>query len=86
MDPGRRKPGFLFPVGMDGKGSEAPMSENRRQPASNPPPNRAGVTTSARYTEATALGARATKLIHGGILRSAFGETCEAIYMTSGFV
>src|SRR5215510_4426750 len=28
----------------------------------------------------------ATKLVQGGILRSPFGETCEAIYMTSGFV
>jgi len=30
--------------------------------------------------------ARATKLIQGGVMRSAFGETCEAIYMTSGYV
>jgi len=29
---------------------------------------------------------RATKLVQGGILRSSFGETCEAIYMTSGYV
>jgi len=29
---------------------------------------------------------RATKLIQGGVLRSGFGETCEAIYMTSGYV
>jgi len=28
----------------------------------------------------------ATKLVQGGILRSPFGETCEAIYMTSGYV
>jgi O-succinylhomoserine sulfhydrylase len=28
----------------------------------------------------------ATKLVQGGILRSSFGETCEAIYMTSGYV
>ncbi|MEA2782441.1 MAG: O-succinylhomoserine sulfhydrylase [Rhodospirillaceae bacterium] len=28
----------------------------------------------------------ATKLVQGGVLRSAFGETCEGIYMTSGFV
>src|SRR5215510_8882495 len=28
----------------------------------------------------------ATKLVQGGILRSPFGETCEAIYMSSGFV
>jgi O-succinylhomoserine sulfhydrylase len=28
----------------------------------------------------------ATKLVQGGVLRSPFGETCEAIYMTSGYV
>ena len=28
----------------------------------------------------------ATELIHGGTLRSQFGETSEAIYMTQGFV
>ncbi|HEY8012576.1 MAG TPA: O-succinylhomoserine sulfhydrylase [Dongiaceae bacterium] len=28
----------------------------------------------------------ATKLVQGGILRTPFGETCEAIYMTSGYV
>src|SRR5262249_12038049 len=28
----------------------------------------------------------ATKLVQGGILRSPLGETCEAIYMTSGYV
>lgn len=28
----------------------------------------------------------ATKLVHGGTQRSAFGETAEALYMTSGFV
>lgn len=27
-----------------------------------------------------------TRLVRGGTLRSDFGETCEAIYMTSGFV
>ena len=28
----------------------------------------------------------ATKLVHGGTQRSQFGETCEALYMTQGFV
>ena len=28
----------------------------------------------------------ATLLVHGGVNRSAFGETSEAIYLTSGFV
>ncbi len=28
----------------------------------------------------------ATKLVQGGVLRSPLGETCEAIYMTSGYV
>jgi len=28
----------------------------------------------------------ATRLIHGGVTRSAFGETAEALYLTSGFV
>jgi O-succinylhomoserine sulfhydrylase len=28
----------------------------------------------------------ATRLIHGGVARSAFGETAEALYLTSGFV
>ena len=27
-----------------------------------------------------------TQLIRGGLTRSAFGETCEGIFMTSGFV
>lgn len=27
-----------------------------------------------------------TRLVHDGLLRSPFGETCEAIYMTSGYV
>ncbi len=27
-----------------------------------------------------------TRLTHGGVTRSAFGETCEALYLTSGFV
>ena len=27
-----------------------------------------------------------TQLVQGGVLRSPFGETCEAIYMTSGYV
>ena len=26
-----------------------------------------------------------TKLVQGGVHRSPFGETCEALYMTSGF-
>ena len=29
---------------------------------------------------------QATKLIHGGVARSAFGETAEALFLTSGFV
>ena len=28
----------------------------------------------------------ATNLVRGGTWRSEFGETCEAIYLTSGFV
>jgi O-succinylhomoserine sulfhydrylase len=27
-----------------------------------------------------------TKMVHGGTLRSGFGETSEAIYLTQGFV
>ena len=27
-----------------------------------------------------------TLLVHGGVTRSAFGETAEALYLTSGFV
>ena len=27
-----------------------------------------------------------TELVHGGTLRSAFGETSEAMYLTSGFI
>ena len=28
----------------------------------------------------------ATKLVHGGTLRSQYGETSEAIFLTQGFV
>ena len=28
----------------------------------------------------------ATRLVHGGIQRSQFGETAEALYLTSGYV
>ena len=28
----------------------------------------------------------ATQLVRGGLTRSQFGETCEALYLTSGFV
>jgi O-succinylhomoserine sulfhydrylase len=48
------------------------------------PGNKPATTASA---EARTEGwGRATKLVQGGILRSALGETCEAIYMTSGYV
>ena len=84
MDPGLGKPGFLFPVGMNGKGSKAPMSRQTRKQSAAKPARPATAKTRA------AVGAdgwgRATKLIQGGVLRSAFGETCEAIYMTSGYV
>jgi O-succinylhomoserine sulfhydrylase len=34
----------------------------------------------------TAKWRPATQLVRGGLTRSAFGETCEALYLTSGFV
>ncbi|HSY87866.1 MAG TPA: PLP-dependent transferase, partial [Verrucomicrobiae bacterium] len=47
-------------------------------------------TTPATTTPANSRGESdwrlATKLVQGGILRSPVGETCEAIYMTSGYV
>ena len=49
--------------------------QSTRKPAASNPPETRGEGWS-----------RATKLIQGGVLRSAFGETCEAIYMTSGYV
>ena len=49
--------------------------QSTRKPAASNPPE----------TRSEGWG-RATKLIQGGVLRSAFGETCEAIYMTSGYV
>jgi O-succinylhomoserine sulfhydrylase len=49
--------------------------QSTRKPAASDPPETRGEGWS-----------RATKLIQGGVLRSAFGETCEAIYMTSGYV
>src|SRR5438045_5680810 len=27
-----------------------------------------------------------TRLVHGGVLRSQFGETCEALFLTQGYV
>ena len=39
----------------------------------------------SRAAEPAAAGL-ATTLVQGGLMRSAFGETCEAIYMTSGYV
>src|SRR6202007_1704381 len=40
---------------------------------------------SSRAAEPAAPGL-ATTLVQGGLMRSAFGETCEAIYMTSVYV
>jgi O-succinylhomoserine sulfhydrylase len=57
--------------------------QTRKQSAAKP----ARPTTAKTKAAVGADGwGRATKLIQGGILRSAFGETCEAIYMTSGYV
>ena len=38
-----------------------------------------------KMREAKSLGT-ATKLVHGGTLRSQFGETSEALFLTQGFV
>jgi O-succinylhomoserine sulfhydrylase len=44
-------------------------------------------TAKASESAATAPGWRAqTRMIHGGVLRSEFKETAEAIYLTSGYV
>src|SRR4051812_48334612 len=50
----------------------------------------APATTAPATTPANSRGESdwrlATKLVQGGILRTPFGETCEALYMTSGYV
>jgi O-succinylhomoserine sulfhydrylase len=40
----------------------------------------------SRKPDGPARWRQQTRLVQGGVLRSPFGETCEAIYMTSGYV
>jgi O-succinylhomoserine sulfhydrylase len=67
-------------------------SESDSLPAAGSPTASAApaTTTPATTTPANSRGESdwrlATKLVQGGILRSPVGETCEAIYMTSGYV
>jgi O-succinylhomoserine sulfhydrylase len=67
-------------------------SESDSRPAAGSPTASAAPATTTPATTAPANSRGegdwrlATKLVQGGILRSPVGETCEAIYMTSGYV
>ena len=61
-------------------------SESDSLPAAGSTASAAPATTTPADSRGEGDWRLATKLVQGGILRSPFGETCEAIYMTSGYV
>lgn len=59
---------------------------DREDPSLSPTSSTSGATTSSEEEENRARWRQQTQLVQGGMLRSSFGETTEALYLTQGFV
>jgi O-succinylhomoserine sulfhydrylase len=84
LDPGPFWSGFLISSAQEHK--DAAMTIESKLQTSDTSPAAGGEPSTLPVLSEADRWRLATKLVQGGILRSPLGETCEAIYMTSGYV